>query len=364
MRASRNLPLPTLAALLCSIGFALAPCIAAAQVPADGATPAQPSASAAERMGAALASAPVWADYAALFRGRRFSQIERMANARLAVEPNDAWALIAKSSAIVGAQNIGRIEEAVKLAERAVAQHPQNANAHEALGNALGTKAVSSGVASALGYATKIRDSYQRAIELNPSNFSARFSLLQYYSAAPSFLGGGKGRVNELLSQTQALNPAAAQLMRAAIALSDKQAAQAEQLASTANVAGSDDLSMQQRLVLASVGSQLVNEQKFADAERVFKDLARRFPQNEVGLYGQARALSAQGQHAQALALYDQAQAIYASAAVYYRKGQSLQALGDADKAASAYRAALNAVPGLSKNQLADAKEQLAALKK
>ncbi len=310
---------------------------------------------------ASAATTPL--DFAPLFRARRFAQIERLADSRLAQDANDSVALVAKSSAIVGAQNTDRLDEAVRLAERCIDANPTYSNCHEALGNALGTKAIVGGLTGALSYATKIRDAYKEAVKLNPNNLAARYSLLQYYSAAPGFLGGGKSRAQEWAAQTQASHPEAGKLMQAALAIGEKQWARSEQLAWSADIRGHDDLRGQLLSVLTTLGAVHVNESRFDDAERIFKELQKRFPEHEVGPYGLGRVMAGLGKHSQAIALFDQGLAIYANASGHYRKGQSLQALGDKARAIASLEAALTARPRLSKNQVTDVQERLAALK-
>jgi tetratricopeptide (TPR) repeat protein len=179
-----------------------------------------------------LAGTPagVASEYQALIKEHRYAEAEHAADARLAQDPADRDALIAKSEAILGRGQASRIEEAVKLAEQCVAAHPRDSNCHLALGNALGAKASNAGV-SAMGYAHTIRDSFKQAVELDPHNLDARFALLQYYIQAPRVAGGGTGKAKALASETAAVNNDAAKLMQAALDLAaghdDKAAAEA-----------------------------------------------------------------------------------------------------------------------------------------
>jgi tetratricopeptide (TPR) repeat protein len=153
-------------------------------------------------------------EYRALLKDRKFAEVEKAATARLARDPADAGAMIARTKAILGARD-GRFEEAAAQAEKCVARHPANASCHVAFGKALGSKAMSEGVTSALGYAGKIRDSFKKAVELNPRDFDARFSLLDYYMMAPFIVGGGTGKAQTLARETAVINPEAGKLMTA-----------------------------------------------------------------------------------------------------------------------------------------------------
>jgi tetratricopeptide (TPR) repeat protein len=86
----------------------------------------------------------------------------------------------------------GDHDKAVDYLEKAVALSPQNARYHYQLGNAYGQSAASSGMFSAMSKAKKAKAEWERAIELDPNFVPARFSLLEFYSIAPSIAGGDK----------------------------------------------------------------------------------------------------------------------------------------------------------------------------
>jgi tetratricopeptide (TPR) repeat protein len=137
-------------------------------------------------------------EYSAPLKAKKYAEVERMSNAKLSAEPNNADALIAKSKAIL-AQNVeSRFDEAAKLAEQCIAAHPQRSDCHEALGEALGSKAMAGGIMSAIGYAGKIRDAFQKAVELDTNNLTARSSLQQYYVMAPGIAGGSTDKAQSL----------------------------------------------------------------------------------------------------------------------------------------------------------------------
>ena len=133
-------------------------------------------------------------EYDALIKAKKYPEAERAASARLAKEPGNAEAMIGRVGAIMGAGATNRIGEAVKQAEQCVSVNPGTAGCHLALGKSLGWKAMTGGVMSALGYAGDMREAFKKAVELDPRNLEARFSLLQFYMMAPSIMGGGTSR--------------------------------------------------------------------------------------------------------------------------------------------------------------------------
>ncbi|MDP2367822.1 tetratricopeptide repeat protein [Rhodoferax sp.] len=302
-------------------------------------------------------------EYSSLIRAKKYEEVERLASSRLAAEPNQADALVGRVEAIVTQGLEHRFDEAVKLAEQCIAAHPQKSGCHEALGNALGTKAMTAGILSAMGYAGKIRDAFKKAVELDPQNLDARFSLLQYYLQAPGIVGGGKGNAQELVTQTAKVSADAAKLMQAQLDLADDAFAKAEAAALSIQAPGSLTLQDAQRDLLIGLGTKYVQDKKYADGQRVFQEVARRFPDSEWGPYGMARTLQEQGRNKDAITLFEKALAIEPRAHIHYRMAQCWQALSDKSKALAAFEKSLDFKPGLGKKQRADAQEQLKALR-
>lgn len=214
----------------------------------------------------------------ALLRAHRFAEAERLASARLARDPADPDALIAKAEAIVALDPDRRVDEALGLAEQCVAAHPRYSGCYLAAGNALGAKARHAGPVAALGDATRIRDDFLEAVELDPRNTDARFALLDYYLQAPRLVGGGRARAQALAARTEAVDPVAARLMHAQIALADKDDAKAE-AALLAVQAGNDAMvADRQRELLVALGRRYRAEGKRADSGRIFDIVRQRFP--------------------------------------------------------------------------------------
>jgi tetratricopeptide (TPR) repeat protein len=151
--------------------------------------------------------------------------------------------------------------------------------------------------------------------------------------------------------------------MQAAIQLADKELAKAEALALSAHTAGVETLLQAQRSTLVGVGSLYARDKKFADAQRIFAVIEKRYPESYWGAYGQGRVLQEQNRHQEALPLLERALAVQPQAIIHYRLGQSLQALGDKARAVAAFDQALGGKPTLGKNMRSDAEDQLKALK-
>ena len=312
---------------------------------------------------ATLACAAHAHEYDALLKAKKYDEVDRATQTALASNPTQLDALLGRIDLMLTQGQDKQIDEAVKLAEQCVQAHPQNADCHEAVGNAYGSKAIRAGVMSAMGYLGKIREAFKKAIELDPKNTDARFSLLQYYQQVPGIMGGGTGNAKELVAQTQRVNPEAARLMQGSLDLADKETAKVEAAVLAPLGADYKSLEKNQRGLMLNLGFHYAQEKKYAEALRVFSEIQKRFPDNETAVFGTGRALQEQGKHAEAIAQFDKALGMKPNAPMHYRMGQSWQALNDKPKAIASYERALSFKPALGKKQLEDAQEQLKNLK-
>lgn len=301
-------------------------------------------------------------EYRALLKDRKFAEVEKASAARLAKDPADAAAMIARTKAILGARD-GRFEEAAAQAEKCIARHPANGGCHVAYGKALGNKAMAEGITSALGYAGKIRDAFKKAVELNPRDFDARFSLLDYYMMAPFVVGGGTGKAETLARDTAAVNAEAAKLMTANLELKDDKLAKAEAAAMSIKPGADDDLQQRHEDLLVAIGVTHMTAKKLADATRVLDEAQKRYPDSPQVDFVTARVHQEQGKHREAVAILEQVLVKMPQPHVHYRIGKSLQAIGDKARATTAFEKALSFKTGLAKQQRSDAQEQLKALR-
>ena len=302
-------------------------------------------------------------EYTALLKADKFAEAERAAAARLTREPANADALIARSTAIAGGGAKARIPEAISYAERCVASHPGQAACHLILGKMLGWKAMAGGMMSAMAYAGDIRDAFKKAVELDPRNLDARFSLLQYYMLAPAIAGGGKGKAADLQAQTAALHPEAGKLMQATLEAHDGDLARAEALSSAVRPGTDEELRERHEAVLNTIVGKYVMSAKIVEADRAVQMALRHYPASEHVGYSLARVRQEQGRHRDALATLEPLAAKHGRAHVLYRLGQSQQALGDKPRATASLEKALAALPALAPKHKADVQARLSQLK-
>src|SRR6186713_2209356 len=101
----------------------------------------------------------------------------------------------------------GESAAAIEILEKAVAQNPQSAEAHFALGLAYGSKGQQSGLLAAAKYGPKAKAEFERTIALDPKHVEARFGLVQFYAIAPGFIGGSAEKALEQAKELKAIDP-------------------------------------------------------------------------------------------------------------------------------------------------------------
>jgi tetratricopeptide (TPR) repeat protein len=119
-------------------------------------------------------------------------------------------------------------DRSISACERATALDPKNSYYFLWLGRAYGEKADRAGWFAAAGLAGKVRQSFERAVQLDPTNWQARTDLAEYYLEAPGIVGGGKDKAQAQADALMSLNPAMAHWVAGRIAQKEKDMVAAE----------------------------------------------------------------------------------------------------------------------------------------
>jgi tetratricopeptide (TPR) repeat protein len=98
-------------------------------------------------------------------------------------------------------------KQAVEFGEKAVKLAPGTSAFHQRLGDAYGRTAIKVSMLTKMSWAGKCRDAYLKAIELDPKNVDARFSILGFYRQAPGFMGGGLDKAYKEAEDIKKLDP-------------------------------------------------------------------------------------------------------------------------------------------------------------
>lgn len=243
---------------------------------------------------------------------------------------DDDQAAVALAMAAVEDNDGARLEAAVPPLQVCVDKRPQAACAY-ALGRVYGQQAMTASVFKMPGLATKTKEQFLKAVELDPQLFEARSGLAQFYLMAPGFAGGSTAKAKELAEQAQPRQPEQAKVLRALVAMNEKDWASAER--ELGGVKGGDDHALQRELrgAWTRVGFEHMEQKNFVKARGVFEALQRDYPAHAAGPYGLGRTALDQGQPEDAIKSLERARALEGAERlpIDHRLGQALLAKGD-----------------------------------
>jgi tetratricopeptide (TPR) repeat protein len=115
-----------------------------------------------------------------------------------------------------------RWDDAIHECEIAVQMKPTDGSYHLWLGRAYGEKADSIHSIKAYGLAKKVRDEFERAVQLDSENVDALSDLGEFYTAAPGIVGGGKKKAQNVAQTLERYAPAQAHQLKGRLAEKDK----------------------------------------------------------------------------------------------------------------------------------------------
>jgi tetratricopeptide (TPR) repeat protein len=274
----------------------------------------------------------------------------------------DAHAALIRS--VLELNDPARRDAALALLDACIARTPRSAVCHYGAGSVLGLHVMAQGPLKAAMSARRIRHSLQQAVELDPSLYAARSALVQFYLIAPGAAGGSVPRAIEMAQAAPTQQPEQARVLRALIALDQKQPALAERELAAVRPGGDPELTQDADGLRARVAFEHLGRRQAAKARPIFERFIQEHPERAIGHYGLGRVLS----DAQS---WDEAIAELALAArlegagdlpIDYRLGIALQAKVWPDKARAALARFLAAGKGSQQNR-DDAEQRLAELR-
>lgn len=155
----------------------------------------------------AVASSPQKLCLAAdsLWNEGEFRAIVKLVNEESQEEERSPGATYWMCRAYIG---LSDYDSSVFYGERAVKLAPDSSYYHLWYGRALGMKLSQGGGLSGLFKAKKIKGEFQKAVELDPTNYEAKVNLMQYYLQAPGIVGGNKDEALRLAEAIKEIKPA------------------------------------------------------------------------------------------------------------------------------------------------------------
>lgn len=236
---------------------------------------------------------------------------------------------------------LGDWDRGIHACEQASKLDPQTGLYQLWLGRAYGEKADRASMFSAAHLAKKVRQSFERAVELDPMNWRARADLAEFYVEAPAMMGGGKEKALQEAAAIRRLNAAMAHWVAAQVSEKNKDLVGAEReyrAAVAASNSGarawgdlaqffkkSNRLSEMEQAVAHLETARLDEPEALMDGAQVLLETGRNFPLAERLL---RRYLSSPDEEGPAFKAHD-------------LLGQLLEKQGNRQAAAQQYRAAL-----------------------
>lgn len=200
--------------------------------------------------------------------------------AGLPVENGSVYALMGRCYYM-----LGDYKRASESFERAVRLEPGNSDYHMWLGRAYGRRAETSSFLTAPGLASKARQNFEKAFQLNPRNLEAAGDLFEYYLEAPSFMGGGLNKAKDLAEKTRDLDPAEYHYRLARIAEKRKQDKDAEEQLRRAM-----DLAPRQVGRVLDLARFLARRGKHQESEALFEQAENLEPESPKVMFERAKA--------------------------------------------------------------------------
>jgi len=108
----------------------------------------------------------------------------------------------------------GRFEKARIFFERELAARPDEPQVHYWLGCALGREAQQASKLRQAVLAPRILGHFERAVELDEDYLDARKRLVDFYTRAPAFMGGGLDKARAQVAEIERLDAREARIAR------------------------------------------------------------------------------------------------------------------------------------------------------
>ena len=140
------------------------------------------------------------------------------------VKDAHAWDLLGR-----GRYMLGDLKKSSEAFEKAVAADPSTSAYFNWLGKSYGRRAEQANPFAAPGLASKARQSFEKAVQLDASNNEAANDLFEYYLQAPGFLGGGLDKAAALGERIAQRDPVEGHWAKARLAERRKEFGTAEE---------------------------------------------------------------------------------------------------------------------------------------
>jgi tetratricopeptide (TPR) repeat protein len=181
---------------------------------------------------------------------------------------------------------LGDFKKAGEYFEKAAAAEPRNSEYVDWLGRAYGRRAETSNVLMAPGFASKARQAFERAVDLDGTNRDALSDLFDYYLSAPGFLGGGYDKAGAVANKMAVVDPSEAYFAEAKLAQKNQQYQRAEERLRQAVAIAPHELGH-----LIALARFLANRGRTGESDAVFQQADKINPNAPKLWYARAEVL-------------------------------------------------------------------------
>jgi tetratricopeptide (TPR) repeat protein len=168
---------------------------------------------------------------------------------------------------------LGDFKKSVDLLQKAVAAEPNNSDYMDWLGRSYGKRAETANPLLAAGLASKARQAFERAVELDGTNRDALSDLFDYYLNAPGFLGGGYDKAVAVANKMAKIDPSEAYFAKAQLAQKHQEYEAAEQHLRQAVAVGPHEVGH-----LIALAKFLANQGRTRESDAVFEEAQKVSP--------------------------------------------------------------------------------------
>ncbi len=252
-----------------------------------------------------------------------------------------------RSDPIRAALEKGDPEAAAAAADAALKSSPKDTDVLLWAGRAYGQRAMSASIFSKMSLAKKCRESWEKAVAIDPAFLDARNELLRYYLIAPGIAGGSVEKAREQAAGIAAVDVTQGHVARGRIAEHEKDLAGAE--TAYRKAAETDAKGTMGPIALAVF---LGGQKRWGEARAIFEKRLAADPEDATAVYQLGRVALFSGEEMEkGVALFDRYLALPVPedgpthADARWRKGLLLEKLGRTPAAIAEYREALKADP-------------------
>ncbi len=179
---------------------------------------------------------------------------------------------------------LGQYKQAVDSFQRAAALDPQKSDYQHWLGRTWGRRAETASPFTAPMAASKARQYFERAVQLDPNNQEALNDLFDYYLQAPGILGGGMDKATAVAKHIAELDTAEGYFAQAQLADRRKQYETAEQ-----HLRRAMELAPRQVGRVLDLAKYLARHGRIQESETVFQQAEKIAPNSPKVMYTRAK---------------------------------------------------------------------------